>query len=150
MWMDVRTMDRRTDGQTHGWPTWKHNSPPLGIKRGNNCKYWWQGYSSCIMQFSSWPSISVSGFIKLPSILLEICSGQKCDRQTDGLADRLMDHQTDKAATICSAFGEHKDLLGRCLAIWHFDGKKSLHIVHKTLLTILARKKLIYNYIISI
>ena len=37
---------------------------------------------------------------KLSSILLEICSGQKCDRRTDG--------RTDKAATICSPFGEHK------------------------------------------
>ena len=30
----------------------------------------------CILQFLSWPSISVSSFIYLSSILLEICSGQ--------------------------------------------------------------------------
>ena len=36
-------------------------------------------------------SISVSSFIKLPSILLDICSGKKCDGRTD------------KASTICSA-----------------------------------------------
>ena len=35
-----------------------------------------QGYGSYILQFPLWPSISVSSFIKLPSILLEICSGQ--------------------------------------------------------------------------
>ena len=50
-----------------------------------------EGFPSC--------SISVSNFIKLPSILLEICSRQKCDERTGG--------QTDKAATICSPFGEH-------------------------------------------
>ena len=42
---------------------------------------------------------SVSSFIKLPSILLEICSGQKCDGQTD------------KAATRYSPLGEHKNLV---------------------------------------
>ena len=57
------------------------------------------------MQFSSWPSISVSSFIKLPSILLEICSRQKCN----GWTDEQTDTQTDKAATICSPFGEHKN-----------------------------------------
>ena len=41
-------------------------------------------YGSCSLQFPSQASISVSTLIKLPSILLEIYSGQKCDRQTDG------------------------------------------------------------------
>ena len=36
-----------------------------------------------ILQFSSWPSFGLSSFIKLSSILLEICSGQKCDGQMD-------------------------------------------------------------------
>ena len=39
-------------------------------------------YGSCILQFPSWPSIDVSSFIKLSTILLEICSVQKW--QTDG------------------------------------------------------------------
>ena len=51
-----------------------------------------------LVQLSSWPSISVSSFIKLSSILLEICSGQKCDRRTYGRMDGLM----DKAETIGS------------------------------------------------
>ena len=46
--------------------------------------------------------ISVLSFIKLPSILLEICSGQKCDGQTLG--------RSDKAATILSPFGGHNML----------------------------------------
>ena len=57
------------------------------------------------MQFSAWPSIIVSSFIKVPSILLEICRGQNCDGHPDGWTDR----RTDKAATICSPFGEHKN-----------------------------------------
>ena len=35
-------------------------------------------------------------------MLLEICSGQKCDGRTV--------RRTDKAATICSPFGEHKNM----------------------------------------
>ena len=38
--------------------------------------------------------------VSLSSILLEICSGQNCDGRTV--------RRTDKAATICSPFGEHK------------------------------------------
>ena len=37
----------------------------------------------CILQFPSWPCISVSSFIKLSSILLEIYSEHKYDRRTD-------------------------------------------------------------------
>ena len=58
-------------------------------------KYWRQGYDSCILQFSLWPSISVSSFIILPLILLEICSGQKCDNLMDGWADGWTDGRTD-------------------------------------------------------
>ena len=54
------------------------------------------------LHFHWWLSINVSSFIKLPSILLEICSRQNV---VDGRTVRRM----DKAATICSPFGEHKN-----------------------------------------
>ena len=38
----------------------------------------------CTSSHPSWPSISVSGFIKLPSIILEICSEQKTEGWLDG------------------------------------------------------------------
>ena len=50
------------------------------VRKGNNSVIT-QGF--CILQFPSWPSISVSSFIKLPSILLETCFGQKCDGRTN-------------------------------------------------------------------
>ena len=61
-------------------------------------KYWCKSFF-CILQFSLRPSICVSSYIKLPSILLEICSGEKGDVRTNDL---------------CSPFGEHKYF---CLAM---------------------------------
>ena len=43
-------------------------------------------------------------------ILLEICSGLKCDGQMDGKINGRTVRWTDKAATICSPFGEHKNI----------------------------------------
>ena len=40
-------------------------------------------------------ALSESSFIKLPSKLLEICSGQKCDGPTDGQMDGRTDGRTD-------------------------------------------------------
>ena len=54
-----------------------------------------QGYDSCILQFPSWPSISVSSFIKLLSIFLEIFSRQNWDGRTDWQTDRWMEGQMD-------------------------------------------------------
>ena len=39
----------------------------------------------CILQFPSWPCVSVSSFIKLSSILLEIYSEHKYDGRTVAL-----------------------------------------------------------------
>lgn len=44
--------------------------------------------------------LSVSRFFKFTSIHLEICCGQKCYGRTVG--------RTDKTATVCFPFGEHK------------------------------------------
>ena len=45
-----------------------------------------------VLAFCNFPhgplSISVSSFVELPSIILEICSGQKCDRRKDRRTDR--------------------------------------------------------------
>ena len=55
--------------------------------------------------YSAIPLKALHQCIKLPSILLEISSRQKCDGRMDGQTDG----QKDKAATICSPFGEHKN-----------------------------------------
>ena len=46
------------------------------IRKGNNSINTHMGYGSCILYFPSLPSITVSSYIYLSSILLEICSGQ--------------------------------------------------------------------------
>ena len=51
------------------------------IKKGSNSIN--NGDSVMVLAFCNSPHISVSSFIKLPSILLELCSGQKCDGRTD-------------------------------------------------------------------
>ena len=58
---------------------------------------------------------------KLPSILLEICSGQK------------REGRTDRAATICSRFGEHKKLVQIALSEQPFCEVVSVaHLVKMT------------------
>ena len=61
------------------------------IKKGSNSIYTGDRVMAFfILQFPAWPSISVSSFIKLLSVLLEICPGHKCDGRTDGQSGDYM------------------------------------------------------------
>ena len=67
------------------------------LKKGSNSVN--TGDRVMVLAFCNFPysPLPVSSFIYLFSKLLEICSGQK------------FDGRTDKAVTICSPFGQHKN-----------------------------------------